>query len=342
MDPTGKSWKSPGGQVKTVTTILWIGGLAAAGFLVADKVLPLIVRVLRMGIHAGLLLIPAAIIVIILTSPRFWFFLHYFIKRIGSFIVGFWQDLDPVGILEACLEDMKHRKERIQRAALTVAGVIRDLKETVAANETARVERLKLAGAAHKAQNPYAFALNARKAGRLQRSNFTFGALLQKLEVLQRVLKRMAEAAEFVVEDKTDEVAEIKKRKKAVNAAYGAMKDAWAIIKGGKVKDLYDSTFERLVTSLNEQLGEIDGFMDIAEGFISTVDLQNGVYEEDALAQLLEWEKKIDSVILGDEKQQLLQEAGIAVDVEVGGMGQRSGQSGRYSRLLGGGDAPKE
>lgn len=334
--PTGgRSWKSPQGQIKTITTILWIVGLAGAGFLVLDKVLPLIIRVLQMGIHAALLAIPAAVLLIILSSPRFWFFLNYIMKTLGNFIVGFWQDVDPIGVLKACLADMKERVKRIFRARMTVQGVIRDLKETIEANTARHQETVKLAGAARKQGNPYQFTLQARRAGRLEKSNMTYAKLLEKLEVVQRVLTRMGQAAEFVVEDKTDEVFELERRKKAVNAAHRAMKDAWAIIKGGRARELFDSTAERLVGNLNQQLGEIDGFMEIAEGFIGSVDLVNGVYEEEMLQKLLEWEKHVDSVILGDEKAQLIANAGIAVETELGEGRQR--QSGKYTKYLGSG-----
>lgn len=319
-------------QIKSISTLLWIGGLGTAAFLIADKVLPLIARVLQSGIQVGLLLIPAAILLIILTSPRFWFFLHYFIRSIGTWIVGIWQDTDPIGILKTCLADMKQRAERIAKAVLTVRGVMRDLKETMEANDRRIAEQTGLAKQAQKQQLPYQFKARANAAGRLQKSNMSYKQLYQKLEVLLRVLTRMHEAAEFVVEDKTDEVRELERRKKAVNAAYGAMQDAWAIIKGGKVREFFDSTVERLVTSLNQQLGEIDGFTEIAEGFMGSIDLQQGLYDDQMLQRLLEWEQKVDSAVLGDEKQQLLADATLATEAQFGTSGNTTG---RYTQLLG-------
>lgn len=332
-NPVGKtSWKSPEGRINAVTKFLWIGLAGLTGFLVLDKVLPLIIRVLAMGINAMLLLIPAAVLLIILTSPRFWLLLRYALRSLGRMFVGWFQDIDPIGILKNYVEDIQRKKARIERQVAIVKGVMHDLKETMEANARKREQELRLAGQAQKQQNPYMFKLKARRAGRLQDSNVTYGQLLAKLEVVYRVLERINDASGFIVEDTQDQVEELTKRKRAVNAAYGAMRDAWSIIKGGAAKELYDSTVLRLVEQLNQQVGEIDGFVDIAEAFIGSVDLQQGVYEEDALAKLLEWEKRVDSLVLGDDKKGLIASAELDANTAMGMGGQT--QSPAKSRYL--------
>jgi hypothetical protein len=42
---------------------------------------------------------------------------------------------------------------------------------------------------------------------------------------------------------------------------------------------------------------------------VDTLDLQNGVYEAEALKKLQAWEQKADSILLGDSKRLMLEQS---------------------------------
>jgi hypothetical protein len=51
--------------------------------------------------------------------------------------------------------------------------------------------------------------------------------------------------------------------------------------------------------SAQGKLGEIEQFMNDTQSFVNSVDLQNGVYEEDALDKLKEWETRSANLLEG-------------------------------------------
>jgi hypothetical protein len=53
----------------------------------------------------------------------------------------------------------------------------------------------------------------------------------------------------------------------------------------------------------------MERFMDMSTNFMDSVDLQNGVFEEEGLKMLEMWEKEGASLLLGDQKENLLEEA---------------------------------
>ena len=54
----------------------------------------------------------------------------------------------------------------------------------------------------------------------------------------------------------------------------------------------------------------------MSASFIDSVDIQNGIYEENALRMIEQWEKTGDSILLGDQKRLLLQRS---EDTQAGG-----------------------
>jgi hypothetical protein len=189
-------------------------------------------------------------------------------------------------------------------------GQMRALQQEILKNEKVREDSLKQAKIAKERGKQSAFVLKARKAGRLKESNITFRTLYNKMELLYRVLTKMLEASQFWYEDLSDEVDVKIRERKMITKGYSVYKRAKKVIQGDPdAKELFDQTLEYMAEDYAQKLGEIENFMDISQGFIESVDIKNGVYEEEALQELEEWEKKTDSLILGEEKEMLLLEA---------------------------------
>jgi hypothetical protein len=55
------------------------------------------------------------------------------------------------------------------------------------------------------------------------------------------------------------------------------------------------------------KIGEIEDFVRLSDSFMSSVDLQNGVYEAEAIKMLEDWEKNADSIVLGESKRLLIE-----------------------------------
>jgi hypothetical protein len=102
-------------------------------------------------------------------------------------------------------------------------------------------------------------------------------------------------------------------------ASYSAMSAAKKILQGGTdEKELFDQAMEFVVNDFGMKMGEIDSFIENSKGFVEGLDMQNGVYEADALKKLQAWEQKADSILLGSGKQQLLEQSTVNSTINLG------------------------
>jgi len=153
-------------------------------------------------------------------------------------------------------------------------------------------------------------ALQARKAGRLQQSNVTLKTLYTKMEIIYRVLAKMYENCQLLLEDTEDQVKLKESEWKAIQQSHKAMRSAMNIISGDKDKRaIYEEALEFMADDLGNKIGEMERFMELSEGFMDGIDLQNGVFEEKGLEMLEKWEQSADSWILGSDKHLLIEQA---------------------------------
>ncbi|MDG2448285.1 MAG: hypothetical protein P8M34_01560, partial [Saprospiraceae bacterium] len=152
--------------------------------------------------------------------------------------------------------------------------------------------------------------LKSRKAGRLKESNMKLEDLYKKMEILYRVLMKMYENSEILKEDVADQV-EIKEQEfKVIKASHSAMNNAMDIIRGdSNKKEMFEMALENIADDVSQKVGEMEQFMELSENFMQSIDLQNGIFEEEGLKMLEKWEKGGMSLILGEEKDQLLLDA---------------------------------
>ena len=66
---------------------------------------------------------------------------------------------------------------------------------------------------------------------------------------------------------------------------------------GGAEREMFDMTMEKLTDDYADKMGEIETFMDMSKTVINGIDLDQGIYEEDALAQLKAWEDKGSKIL---------------------------------------------
>jgi hypothetical protein len=69
---------------------------------------------------------------------------------------------------------------------------------------------------------------------------------------------------------------------------------------------MFDQALEAVADDVSQKVGEMERFMDMSESFMNSIDLQNGIFEEEGMKMLEQWEAESDSLILGDDKSTLL------------------------------------
>ena len=225
-------------------------------------------------------------------------------------ITGLFVQIDPIGILKSYVDDLKENLRNMNKQISKLRGQMHKLQELIINNRKEIESNLTLASKAKNTDKRSVVILKSRKAGRLKESNMKLEDLYRKMEVLYRVLTKMYENSEIMMEDIKDQVMVKEQERKAIHASNSAMKSAMNIISGNQDKRyMFDMALEAIADDVSQKVGEMERFMDMSENFMQSVDLQNGVFEEEGLKMLEKWENEGVSLILGEEKNALLLEA---------------------------------
>lgn len=318
-------WEKPEGT----TGMLTIGGIAVGGFFLAKAILPTILSVLDMGIlmvGKGITLTALGAVLFamlyVLTNKQFQFAVSSVFKNAMRKLTGIIIEIDPIGIMKNYIDSLKKKKEVMDRNVSELRGQISVIEQKIQAAKRGHDQAMKTAKVAHEQGNKLQFSLNARSAGRHEKSSMTYQAMHDKMTILYRALKKYQEAVDVTIADLTEEVAVREDERKAILRAHRAMKGAMAILSGGgREKEAFDMAMEFTVNDYGQKIGEIDDFMETTQSILSGIDLQNGVYDASALEKLEAWEAKADSIVLGGEKRLMLEEAGMNMNwsMDVGG-----------------------
>ncbi len=295
-------WKRPEG----VTGIIFI----VAGIVGFVALLPIIKTIVLGTVQLALLLLALGAILYMVLDPKMRALVGYGYKSVMRWITGIFVQIDPIGILQSYVDDLKTNLRKMNKQIGILRGQMHKLKETINNNQKQIKTNLSLASRAKDSDKRAQMVLKSRKAGRLKESNVRLEDLYKKMEVLYRVLNRMHENSEIMLEDVVDQVEVKKQERSAIRASHSAMKSARNIISGNNDKRvMFDMALEAVADDVSQKIGEMERFMDMSSNFMDSIDLQNGVFEEEGLSMLEKWEKEGESLILGDEKDMLLIEA---------------------------------
>ena len=299
-------WQRPEG----VTGAIFMAALIAGIGVLTVSSIGFIVGALTSGIGLVATLAVLGTIIFTVLDSKARNLVWYMYKSIMRSITSIFVKLDPIAILKGYVNDLKENLRKMNRQISMLRGQMHKLQELILNNRKEIQSNLTLASQAKETDKQAILILKSRKAGRLKESNMKLEDLYKKMEILYRVLGKMYENSEVMLEDIEDQV-EIKEQERiAIHASHSAMKSAMSIISGDKDKRvIFDMALEAIADDVGNKVGEMERFMDMSENFMKSVDLQNGIFEEEGLRMLEKWEKEGVSTILGEEKQTLLKEA---------------------------------
>ncbi len=298
-----KFWKRPEG----VTGALVLGGILLGGGFLLVKALPFLVSLASNIIYlSGMLLVLGAIIYMVL-DPKMRTICWYIYKSAMRWITSLFVKIDPIGILKSYVEDLKDNLGKMNKQITKLRSQMHLLKEQIHNNRKQINESLNLAEEAKHENKQSVLVLKSRQAGRLKESNLKLEDLYRKMNILYKVLARMYENSEVISEDIVDQLKIKEQERTAIHASHSAMKSAMSVISGDKDKRaLFDESLEALADDISGKVGEMEQFMELSENFMASVDLQNGVFEEEGIKMLEKWEVEGVSKILGKEKQAIV------------------------------------
>lgn len=299
-------WQRPEG----VTGGIFLAAIVAAVGFVLAAMLPVLITLTQNAIYLTIMLMVLAGLIYMVLDPKMRALIGFGYKSVMRWITSLFVKIDPIAILKSYVEDLQDNLRSMNKQINKLRGQMHLLKEIIVNNAKEIESNLKLASKAKEQDNQAMMVLKSRKAGRLKDSNFRLEDLYKKMEVLYRVLSRMYENSEVLMEDIKDQVSVKEQERKAIHASNSAMRSAMNIISGDKDKRaMFDMALEAVADDVSQKVGEMERFMEVSAGFMDSIDLQNGVFEEEGLEMLERWEREGISKLLGTEKETLISKA---------------------------------
>jgi len=305
-------WRKPEG----VTGALVLAGAVLGGtYLIATFINAIIAFLASTaGLVVGLLTL--GVIIFMAIDPKTRALVSYMYKSAMRWITGLFVQINPIAILKSYVDDLKDNLKKMNRQTTQLRGQMHVLKEMILNNQKEIKSNMAQASKAKQTNKNAQMILKSRKAGRLKESNIKLEDLYRKMEVLYRVLNKMYENSAILVEDVEDQVKVKEVERKALMAGHSAMKSAMNVIKGDRDKKaMFDAALEAIADDVSNKVGEMEQFMDMSESFMKSVDLQNGVFEEEGLKMLEKWEAQSTSLLLGEAKEDLILQANNEDDI---------------------------
>ncbi len=295
-------WSRPEG---TTGVIFLLALLAGGGFLLV-KLWPVIVGLIsNMLALAGMLLVLGAIIYMVL-DPKMRNLVGYMYKSVMRWITGIFVTIDPIGILKNYVEDLQDNLRKMSKQIGNLRGQMRKLSTIMQDNSKEIENNMKLASMAQRKGNQQQLMLSTRKAARLKDTNAKYKTLHQKMDVMHKILTKMYQNSEILLEDTKDQVALKEQERKAIRASHSAMKSAMSVISGDPDKRaMFDAAMEAVADDVANKVGEMERFMEMSANFMESVDLQNGVFEEEGMKMLEKFEKESTLLLMGDSAEKL-------------------------------------
>lgn len=292
-------WERPEG----LTGGLFMAAIVLGGGYLLYKVLPTLIALAQNTLYLAGLLAALAGIVYIVLDPKMRNLVWYMYKSVMRWLTGLFVQIDPIGILKSYIEDLKDNLGAMNTQISRLKGQMYKLSEMIRQNQRDIQTNLGMASKAKEINKESIMVLKARKAGRLQESNMKLEDLYKRMEVLYRVLTKMYENSEIMLEDLSDQVVVKEQEYKAIKASHSAIRSAMNILSGNNDKKyMYDMALEAMAEDVGQKVGEMERFMDMSKNFMESIDLQNGVFEEEGLQMLDKWEKEGVSFLLGKDK----------------------------------------
>ena len=292
-------WSKPEGVTGSIFLLAILGGIgfllftnmaAIVGF--ASSLLGLVLTVLALGV-----------IVYMVLDPKMRALVGYMYKSIMRKITSVFVTIDPIGILKNYIDDLTDNLKKMGKQIGNLRGQMRKIKTMMLDNAKDIEQNLKIAKKAKEMGNNQQLMLSSRKAARLRESNEKYEKLHKKMGLLYKVLTKMYANSEILLEDTKDQVKVKEQERKAIRASHSAMKSAMNIISGNSDKRaMFDQAMEVIADDVANKVGEMEQFMELSANFMESVDLQNGIFEEEGLKMLEEYEKKSTLLLLGGQE----------------------------------------
>jgi hypothetical protein len=292
-------WQKPEG----VTGALFLAAIIGGGLYFLYKFSGVILSMLTNTLGIVAVLAVLGVFIYMLLDPKWRTLTSYVYQSVMRWITGVFVTIDPIGILKNYISELQDNLSKMGVQIDNLKGQMRRLVTIVEENNKEIESNMIIAKRAKEQNNESAMLLASRKAARLRDSNEKYTSLHKKMSILYRVLTKMYSNSAILIEDTSDQVKVKEQERKAIRASHSAMRSAMSIIRGDADKRaLFDQAMEVIADDVANKVGEMERFMEMSSNFMNSIDLQNGVFEEQGLKMLEEYEKNSTLLLLGGKE----------------------------------------
>ena len=297
-------WQRPEG----ITGLLFGTGLLIGGGYLFMKILPTLIKLAENTLYLGGLIVALAALLYMVLDPRMRNLVWFAYKSVMRWITGVFVNIDPIGILKSYVESLEGNLGKMSKQIGILKGQKRGLLTLMESNTKEIDSNMKLANQAQKQGQDSQIVLYTRKAARLQESNEKYDVLAKKIDVLERILNKMYENSQLLLEDTKDQVKVKQVERDAIRTSHSAMSSAMNVLTGDPDKRaMFEMAMENINNDVASKVGEMERFMDMSSNIMNTIDLQNGAFEEEGMKMLEDWEKSSSLLLLDNKKNDTLQ-----------------------------------
>jgi FtsZ-binding cell division protein ZapB len=298
-----KAWYQ---KPENVLTYGLLGLLGWWGVGIANSVLPKLTELADNTTAFALAVAGLAVVVFLVTSKDIhklgWYYYKLGMKKATNVVYT----IDPIGVMELNVEKLEERWKTVKNGLGKLRGQADNLARKVDSKTEKHDKSMReMAEAQAQATGPnerrmrMQMQLMARQAGRAEKSTLTYQGLLNKVRVFIQLLEKVDEACEYMIADLKDTVEEEREKRTTIQTSHSVMTAAGQILDRGRQREEFDRALEANNQDYSWRLGEIEQIAFDSESFITSMDLENGVYEADALAKLEAWSSRIDPLLEG-------------------------------------------
>ena len=274
------------------TGIIFLILIGAGLVWVGVKILPWIILAMQNIITAGLLFLAIFILIYVIFSQRVRTLAWFAFRQSMRALTGAFVKINPIAIMKDYIVSLQRHQANMTEQITTVNGQIKLVEQKINKYKSDTETEMKKIKVAQEQGKELLAKSSERSVGRFTESAKTLMALLTKMKKLYGVLIKMEEVADFMIKDLTEEVAVKEDEYKLIKASHKALSSAMSAINGDPDKRaVFEQTLEYLQEDMANKVGSMERFMQMSQTFIESVDVDNGVFENQALEMLEQYEK---------------------------------------------------
>lgn len=300
-------WSKPEGKFGTVISIMLALGLGY-GFW---KILPFLVQMATNTLILGIeVTVIAGLFYVLVLDNSLRNLLSNFYKRFiqAMYILSF--NVDPIGGLRVRMNERKQQLVAARSQAGLVKGQSQSVQSTIDRNDSLIEKGLKKMELARSNGDLPQATAESVIVGVAQASNKELAAVKVRIDRVYEMISdiiRKAELGVYVL----DGVITVKEQTfKAAKAGRSALNSALGVLRGDTEKDeIFDANIGWIDDYTSVALGDMDAAIDLSKDALNSINLQHGVYSQDAFNLLEERLKNSQQKLLSDPRAQKLLEA---------------------------------